>query len=157
MCISYKAQVYKESQYSGERTFPKQRRNCINNNVVITSSSFSSCNFLRFLFVLFFLLYLPTYLASSSSSVHQSRYLSQYSYQLRLDDKGLIPGRENKLFFAQQHPDRLCGSFSLLFNGHRGWSGRGMNLTTHMCLVPTSGMPELYLHAIPHRHLVMFN
>jgi hypothetical protein len=53
--------------------------------------------------------------------------------------------------FSLERPDRLWGSTGLLSSGCRGLflrllSCRGVNLTTHLYLVPRSRMVELYLH-----------
>jgi hypothetical protein len=58
-----------------------------------------------------------------------------------------IPDRGKRFFSAPQRPDRLWGTLSLLSNGYRGQSGRGMKQTTHINLVPWSRMVYLYLYS----------
>jgi hypothetical protein len=41
-------------------------------------------------------------------------------------------------FFSPRRPERLWGSPNPLPNGYRGWSGRGMKLTTHLQLMSSS-------------------
>jgi hypothetical protein len=59
--------------------------------------------------------------------------------------RGSISGRGKRFFSSPQHPDRPWSPPSLLSNGYwwlfpRMWSGRGVNLTTHLHLVPRSRM-----------------
>jgi hypothetical protein len=53
-----------------------------------------------------------------------------------------------------QSPDRHWGTSSLLSNEHTGlfllgYSGRGVELTTHLHLVPRPRKVELHLHSLP--------
>jgi hypothetical protein len=84
---------------------------------------------------------------------------SRYNY--RLDGPGLIPGTA-RFFFSQQRPDRFWGPLSLLANGFRElfpwrYRCRSVKLTTHLHLVPTSRMVELYLHSPIRLHDIVFN
>jgi len=47
---------------------------------------------------------------------------------------------QSQFFSSTSRPDLLWGPISLLSNSYRGWSGRGVNLTTHLHLVPRSRM-----------------
>jgi hypothetical protein len=72
----------------------------------------------------------------------------------------LLWGQE--VFSSPQCPDRLWGPPSLLSDGYRGlcplgWGGRGLKLTTHLHLVPRSGMVELYFHSPLHLHGLLLN
>jgi hypothetical protein len=78
-----------------------------------------------------------------------------------LDDTGLIPGSE-RFLSSQRRPARLWGAPSPLCKGYRGslsrgQSARGVNLTTHLHLLPNSRMVELYLYSPIHFHCVAFN
>jgi hypothetical protein len=69
-----------------------------------------------------------------------------------LESRGSIPSRNKIHSFTSQRPDRLWGPSSLLTNGYRGFfpmgkKGRGVNLTTHLHLLPRLGMVELYFHS----------
>jgi hypothetical protein len=70
----------------------------------------------------------------------------------RMDGRGSIPDTGKTLFSSPQRPDRLWGPPSLLSNGYRrffpvGQSGRGVNLTAHLHLVPRSKLVGLHLHS----------
>jgi hypothetical protein len=65
-----------------------------------------------------------------------------------LEDRGSIRARGEIFFSSPPHPDRLWGPPNLLWNGYkglfpRGFSGRGVKLTTHLHLVP-----RLRLHGV---------
>jgi hypothetical protein len=67
-----------------------------------------------------------------------------------------------RFIFSPQRPLRLWGPPSLLSNGYRGLflrgqSSRGLNLTTHLHLVPRSRMVELYLRSPIRLHGVVLN
>jgi hypothetical protein len=67
-----------------------------------------------------------------------------------------------KISSIRQRPDWLWGSPSLLSNGYPGlfgqwWSGRDIKPTTHLHLVPTLRMVELYLHFPFCLHREVFN
>jgi hypothetical protein len=69
-----------------------------------------------------------------------------------LNGRGYIPGRGNGLFSSPQCPDRLWGPSSHPPNGFqelfpRGWSSRGMKLTTPLHQVPRSRKVELYIYS----------
>jgi hypothetical protein len=69
-----------------------------------------------------------------------------------LDGPGSNPGSA-RFLSSPQRPDRFWGSPSLLSNGYRGlfsrgYSGRGVKLTTHLHLVPRSRM--VAIHPLPH-------
>jgi hypothetical protein len=76
-------------------------------------------------------------------------------YSDGLDGWGLIPGRYKRVVCTLQRPDRLCIRPSLLYNGDRG-EGE-LNLATHLHLVPTSKMVELYIHSPLRLHGVELN
>jgi hypothetical protein len=42
-----------------------------------------------------------------------------------LDGWDLIPGRRKIFFSTPQHSDRLCGPYSLLYNGYWGYFPKG--------------------------------
>jgi hypothetical protein len=67
---------------------------------------------------------------------------------------GSIPGRSCEVFSSPPRPERVWGPLSLQFNGHQGlclwgWSGRCVNLTTHLHLVPRSRMGGA-IHPLSH-------
>jgi hypothetical protein len=64
-----------------------------------------------------------------------------------LDTRGSIPGKGKRFFSTPQRPDMLWGSPSLLLNGYRRLSGRGLKLTTDVHLVLKSRIVDLYLHS----------
>jgi hypothetical protein len=80
-------------------------------------------------------------------------------------DRRSIPGKDKGFFFSSpQHPDLLwalpascqmgTGSF---FSGDKRGLGVGVNLTTHLHIVPRSKMVELYLHSAIRLHEVVLN
>jgi hypothetical protein len=71
--------------------------------------------------------------------------------------RGSIRDRGKRSFSAPQRPDWLWGQPSLLSNGYRGLSPRGVKLTTHLHLVPKSRMVELYLHSPICLHGIVVN
>jgi hypothetical protein len=80
-----------------------------------------------------------------------------------LDGPGSIPGGA-RFFFPPQRPDRFWGPPSLLSNGYgelnpRGvkQSSGGVNLTTHLHLVPRPRKMELYLHSPICLHGILLN
>jgi hypothetical protein len=91
----------------------------------------------------------------------KSGYLSRYSDQLRTGR----PGFDYwlcKTFSSPQRPDRIWGPPSLLSVGYRwlfpwGKSGWGVNLITHLHLVPRSRKLELYLHSQICLHGIVLN
>jgi hypothetical protein len=85
------------------------------------------------------------------------RYYGRVVYMVRvgivmgygLGGRGSIPGRDNRFFSTPQHP---APAPSLLSNGYRrlypwGVKRPGVELTTHLHLVPSSRIVELYLHS----------
>jgi hypothetical protein len=63
----------------------------------------------------------------------------------RLNDQGSVPRRGNRFFSTPQHPDRLWGTLSLLYNGYQrlfSWdeNSQAMKLITHLHLVSVSRM-----------------
>jgi hypothetical protein len=78
-----------------------------------------------------------------------------------LDGAGSIPGG-SKIFPSAQLPGQNWDPLSLLSNEHRGlfprgYSGRGVKLTTHIHLVPSSRKVELYLHSLLRLHGIVLN
>jgi hypothetical protein len=77
-------------------------------------------------------------------TVFTYRTVSQYDYgSFGWMIGGSSPTKGWEFFSSPPRPDRLCGPTSLLFNVYQGlfpWgqSGRGVELTTHLHLVPRS-------------------
>jgi hypothetical protein len=73
----------------------------------------------------------------------------------RLDDQGVVGVRvpvASRILSSPRRPDRLWDPPGLLANGYRGlflkgYSGRGVKLTTHLELVPNLRMVDLYIHS----------
>jgi hypothetical protein len=62
-----------------------------------------------------------------------------------LHGRGSIPGMGKMYFSFPQHPHQLWGHYVMDTVG--SFPGRGVKLTSHLHLVPRSGMVELYLHS----------
>jgi hypothetical protein len=78
-----------------------------------------------------------------------------------LDDLGLVPGSA-RFFSSPECPDQSCGPSSLLSNGYRvlyprGYSGRGVKLTTHLHLVPRSRKLQRNFHSPIRLHGIAIN
>jgi hypothetical protein len=55
----------------------------------------------------------------------------------------------SRLFSSPRRPHRLWSPHSLLSNAYRGQTGRGVTLSTHLQLVPTS-IKRTSIHQLPH-------
>jgi hypothetical protein len=87
--------------------------------------------------------------------------LSRFSEGHGLDDRGSIPGRGTRFFSIRQRPNQIWGPPSLLFTRYGDYfSGvklRGVKLTIHLHLIPTSRMMKLHLHYPIRLHGVVLN
>ena len=68
-----------------------------------------------------------------------------------LEDPRLECRRGQDFYLLSKRPEWLCGSHSLLFNGHRGQNSRDMKLTTNLNLAPrltvNGALPPFHLYA----------
>jgi hypothetical protein len=79
-----------------------------------------------------------------------------------LYDHGSILCKGKILFSSPQRSDRFWSPPSLLSNGYRGLSPRGLSgrdvkLTIHLHLIPRSKIVELYLHSPKYLYGIVLN